>query len=118
MNLVGYVAWAILGLSLGVLIRSQLGATITAALFYLLSFVAVFPVFGLLRAYVFKTDAVFDYIAILPGVASQVMIAPDRLDIGFGRIGPPWWVGALVLVAYATAASGLGTAIMRKRDIS
>ena len=38
MNLLAYVIWAVLGVGLGALIRSQLGATLTGAAFYLLSY--------------------------------------------------------------------------------
>ena len=46
MNLLAYVIWAVLGVGLGVLIRSQLGATLTGAAFYLLSFPVAAVVFG------------------------------------------------------------------------
>jgi ABC-2 type transport system permease protein len=118
MNLLAFIAWAVLGLGFGVLIRSQLGATLTGAALYLLSFPFAFLLFGLLRTFVFKTDAVWDFIVAVPGVASQIMISPEPLNFGDGETGPQWWVGGLVLAGYAILAGVVGTLITRKRDIS
>ena len=118
MNLLAYVIWAVLGVGLGALIRSQLGATLTGAAFYLLSYPLAFALFGTIRAYVIQEDWVWNGIVAVPGVASQIMISPEPIQIGFGVDGPAWWVGALVLVAYGVLAGVLGTLIIRKRDIS
>ena len=118
MNLLAFVIWAVLGVGLGVLIRSQLGATLTGAAFYLLSFPIAFIFFGLIRQFVIKKDWVWDFIVSVPGVASQIMISPEPLTFGPGEHGPPWWAGALVLVGYGILAGIVGTLITRKRDIS
>jgi ABC-2 type transport system permease protein len=118
MNLLAFVVWVVLGVALGVLIRSQLGATITAALAYLLSFPAAFIVFGIIRQFIIKKDWVLQWIVIVPGVASQIMINPVPMQVGPGITTPAWWVGALVLVGYGAVAAVLGTLITRKRDIS
>src|SRR5262249_16357335 len=49
LNLLAFVIWAVLGIGLGVLIRSQLGATITAAVSYLLAVPVAAIFFGLIR---------------------------------------------------------------------
>lgn len=118
MNLLAYVIWAVLGIGLGVLIRSQLGATLTGAAAYLLSFPIAFTLFGLIRQFVIKEDWVWQWIVAVPGVASQVMISPEPLRISFDTNGPSWWAGALVLVGYGVVAGVVGTLITRKRDIS
>ena len=118
MNLLAYVLWAILGVGFGVLIRSQLGATITTAGLYLISVPAALLVFGLIRAYLIQNDAVFNFIVLVPGVASMVMVSAEPIQFGPGANGPAWWVGALVLVGYSALAGVIGTLIMRKRDIS
>jgi ABC-2 type transport system permease protein len=118
MNLLAYVIWAVLGVGLGVLIRSQLGATLTGAAFYLLSFPVAFALFGLLRQFVIKEDWVWSWIVSVPGVASQIMISPEPIQISFNVHTPAWWVGGLVLLGYGVLAALVGTLITRKRDIS
>ena len=49
---------------------------------------------------------------LVPSVASQVMITGADLP---GN--PPQWLGAVVLVAYALAAGGVGTLLMRSREV-
>ncbi|HLT09217.1 MAG TPA: ABC transporter permease subunit [Micromonosporaceae bacterium] len=118
MNLLAYVVWAVLGVGLGALIRSQLGATITGAAFYMLSYPIAFTFFGMVRTFIIKEDWVMNGIVLVPGVASQIMISPEPIQIGFASGGPPWWTGALVLIGYGVVAGILGTLILRQRDIS
>ena len=118
MNLLAYVVWAVLGVALGVLIRSQLGATLTGAAFYLLSFPIAIALFGIIRTFVIKENWVYDWIVVVPGVASQILISPEPLQIQFDVQSPPWWVGGLVLAGYGVLAGVVGTLITRKRDIS
>lgn len=118
MNLLAYTIWAVLGVGLGVLIRSQLGATLTGAVAYLLSFPVAIALFALIRQFVIKEDWVFNLIVAVPGVASQIMISPEPLQLGSNTTGPTWWAGALVLVGYGVLAGVVGTLITRKRDIS
>jgi ABC-type transport system involved in multi-copper enzyme maturation permease subunit len=118
MNILAYVIWAVLGVGLGVLIRSQLGATLTGAAAYLLSYPLAFAFFGLIRQFVIREDWVWSWIVSVPGVASQVMISAEPLQFGPNESGPQWWVGALVLVGYGILAGVVGTLITRKRDIS
>lgn len=122
MNLLAYVIWAVLGVGLGVLIRSQLGATLTAAVFYLLAFPVALILFNLIYAFVIKKDWVWNYIVAIPGVASTIMISPERVQFSASEngpiYGPEWWTGALILLAYGVGAAVIGTLITRKRDIS
>lgn len=117
MNLLAYTLWAMLGVGLGVLIRSQLGATITAAALYLISVPAAFVVFAGLAQLV-RSDAVWNFIVAVPGVASQVMVSSETLQFGPGQSAVQWWMGALVLTAYGVVAGVIGTLITRRRDIS
>jgi ABC-type transport system involved in multi-copper enzyme maturation permease subunit len=118
MNLLAYVIWAILGVGLGVLIRSQLGATITGAAMYWISWPVAGVLFGIIRAYVIKNDWVWNLTVIFPGVASYLMVAAERVQFGFNAYSPPWWVGALVLLGYGVLAGVFGTLITRRRDVS
>jgi ABC-2 type transport system permease protein len=122
MNLVAFALWAVLGVGLGVLIRNQLGATLTGAGVYLIGMQVAQLVFILLYQFVIKKDWVLQAMVIMPATASQVMISPERVALPIGENGPiylpEWWVGALVLVGYGLLAGAIGTLITRKRDIS
>ena len=120
MNLLAFVIWAVLGVGLGVLIRSQLGATLTGAGALPASAYAGRVVFfGLIRTFVIKDDGVWkaswsscrrrlaDH-----GLAERIAVRARRV------LGPPWWVGALVLLGYGVVAGVVGTLITRRRDIS
>ena len=50
---------------------------------------------------------------LVPTTASQLMISGTELP---GN--PPRWVGAVVLIGYAVVTGVIGTAIMKRRDIS
>jgi ABC-2 type transport system permease protein len=111
LNALAYALWAILGVGVGVLIRSQLAATLTLAGVYLIGTSGIGLVFNLLAEHVAHW---FNKLQVLiPTVASQLMISGTDLP---GN--PPRWVGAVVLIGYALVSGVLGTAIMRRRDIS
>ncbi|MFB9235363.1 ABC transporter permease [Plantactinospora siamensis] len=110
LNLLAYVLWGILGVGLGVLIRSQIGATVTAALAYVLGTFAAGIIFTLLAQ---KWEWTGKLQVIVPSIASQLMISGTDLP---GN--PPQWVGALVLIGYAVVTGVIGTLLMRTRDIS
>ncbi len=111
LNALAFALWAVLGVGFGVLIRSQLGATLTLSIAY------VIGNFGATLAFVLLTQYVARWISklqvIVPTTASQLMISGTELP---GN--PPRWVGAVVLIGYAVVAGAIGTAIMRRRDIS
>ncbi|BCJ54379.1 ABC transporter permease [Actinoplanes sp. NBRC 14428] len=111
LNALAYALWAVLGVGAGVLIRSQIGATITLSTVYVIGFLGAATVFALL------TPRIGDWFGnlqvLVPPLASQLMIAGTELP---GN--PPRWVGAVVLIGYALLAGGLGTWITKKRDIT
>jgi hypothetical protein len=55
---------------------------------------------------------------LVPGVDSQIMVSPERIQLGPTVLGPPWWVGGLVLLGYGVLAGTVGTVLTRRRDIS
>jgi ABC-2 type transport system permease protein len=114
LNLAAYAAWAVLGIGLGVLIRSQIGAVVTGTLLYLLGTVAGTIVFNLINTYLIKKDWVLSLQVLLPAIASQVM---TTVGSAFDH-APPQWVGAVVLIGYGVLFGVIGTLITRKRDIS
>jgi len=112
LNLLAYVLWGIFGVGIGVLIRSQIAATVTAVLAYVLGTALVGVLFTLLATWL-KQDWIEDIQYALPSIASGVMVAGREIP---GQ--PDYWVGAVILVAWAVATGVIGTLITRKRDIS
>lgn len=111
LNGLGYGLWSVLGVGAGVLIRSQIGATITLTMVYLAGY------FG--AGIFFLTIGnrwgawVQELQVLVPPLASQLMTTGTELPGS-----PPQWVGAVVLVAYAVVTGIIGTLIVRRRDIS
>jgi ABC-type transport system involved in multi-copper enzyme maturation permease subunit len=116
MNLLAYAVWAVIGIAFGVLIRGQVVATLTATGLYLSAYPGLF-VISLLHDLI-QQDWVYDLVVVLPGMASIVMVQTEPLGLGFDTVGPPWWAGAITLVAYGAVAGTIGTLIMRRRDIA
>lgn len=112
LNLLAYAIWTILGVGLGTLITNQLGAVITASVLYLVGTQVVGLLF-LLLSNLLNSEAVLEWQVIWPAMASQIMIS--GID---SPMLPDWWVGALVLVAYAIASGVAGILLTRRRDIS
>jgi ABC-2 type transport system permease protein len=111
LNALAFALWAILGVGFGVLIRSQLAATLTLSIGYVIGNFGATLAFFLLTEYVARWISKLQ--VIVPTTASQLMIAGTDLP---GN--PPRWVGAAVLIGYAVVAGTIGTLIMRRRDIS
>ena len=114
LNLAAYAIWAVFGIGLGALIRSQIGATVTATVLYLAGATAASTVFALLNTYVIKSTWILTAQVLVPSVASAVMISPTKTFTE----SPPQWVGALVLIGYGVVAGVVGTRIIRRRDIA
>jgi ABC-2 type transport system permease protein len=113
-NLMAYVIWAIFGVGFGILIRSQLGATITGTVVYLLGYPAAFIIFNLIHSFLIKKDWVLTAMVAVPAVASQVAVSPVKT----WAQSPPQWVGVAVLIGYAIVAGVIGILINRRRDVS
>ena len=113
LNLLVYVMWAVFGLGLGTMIRSQIAAVITGLASYLAGFAAVEIIFHLIY-YVYRHGWVLGAPVIAPAVASMVMITPGR---AFAH-APPQWAGLLVMAGYAVAFGVVGVALTRRRDVT
>jgi ABC-type transport system involved in multi-copper enzyme maturation permease subunit len=111
LNLLAYGIWAVFGVGFGTLIRNQLAAVIVALALYLVASQVAAAIISLI-AFLTHADWVMKLAVLVPSVASQVMITGADLP---GN--PPQWLGAVVLVAYAVAAGGVGTLLMRSRDV-
>jgi ABC-type transport system involved in multi-copper enzyme maturation permease subunit len=124
MNLPAYALWALLGMGLGALLRSQIAATLVGAGLYVIGGSIAPVVFVLVYNTWIKQAWVLQAMVALPAQASSVMISPERVQIPFAAVNgaaiyfPPWWVGALILVGYGILATGVGTLLIRRRDIS
>jgi ABC-2 type transport system permease protein len=111
LNALAFALWAIVGVGAGVLIRSQLGATLTLSIAYVIGTFGASLVFFLLTEYVAEWFSKLQ--VLVPTTASALMISGTELP---GN--PPRWVGAAVLVGYALVTGVIGTLIMKRRDIS
>jgi ABC-type transport system involved in multi-copper enzyme maturation permease subunit len=113
LNLLAYAIWTIFGVGFGTLITNQLGAVLTAVVLYLIGTQAATLVFFLLSEWL-DIETLLEWAVIVPSVASQAMVSavPDVPG------NPQWWLGALVLVAYAAVTGAVGVLLTRRRDIS
>jgi ABC-type transport system involved in multi-copper enzyme maturation permease subunit len=114
LNLGAYGIWAVVGLGFGALIRSQIGATITATVLYLVGTTIAQILFQVIHSFWIKKDWVLTAQVIVPSIASSIMTSPAK---PFPE-SPPQWVAALVLVGYGVVAGVIGTLILRTRDVS
>lgn len=114
LNLAAYMIWAVLGVGLGVMIRSQVGAVVTGTTTYLVGTYVVAIFFMLIHSYLIKKDWVLTAQVIVPAIASIVMTTPG----GGGDHLPDQWVGAAVLIGYGLIFGIIGTALVRSRDVS
>lgn len=113
-NLMVFALWAVLGVGFGALIRSQIGATITAVLLYVVANQVIQGIFQVLYFAVIKKDWILTAQIIVPARAAEIFVSPVRL---FPQ-SPPYWVGGLVLLGYGVIAGAIGTLILRRRDVS
>lgn len=111
LNALAYLLWAILGIGLGVLIRSQIGATVTGIVLYVAGFIGALIVIETLSNRF--GDWINDVAVLVPSLASQLMVTGTDIP---GN--PPRWSGAAVLIGYALVTSAVGTLVLRRRDVS
>jgi ABC-2 type transport system permease protein len=113
LNLLAFAIWAIFGMGLGTLIRSQIGSVVTGMALYLLGTAAVAILDEILFNLIHR-DWVRTAEVVAPAIASMIMITPGT---AFPH-APPQWVGGAVLIGYAVITGLFGILIMRRRDIS
>ncbi|MGC3861944.1 ABC transporter permease [Micromonospora chersina] len=111
LNGLAYLLWSVLGVGLGVLIRSQIGATVTGILLYLGGAIGAAIAIGLLAAKF--GDWINQLQLLVPSLASSLMVSGADIP---GN--PPRWAGAAVLIGYAVVAGVIGVLTIRRRDIS
>lgn len=111
LNLLGYGIWAVFGIGLGVLVRSQIGTVVLAIVIYFVTGTLAQGIASVLDQ-LLHWHWVLKVVVALPGTASQLMIQNIHL-----AGSPPQWVGGVVLAAWGVAAGVVGTLLTRKRDI-
>jgi ABC-2 type transport system permease protein len=113
LNLLAFAIWAVFGLGLGSLIRSQIGAVVTAMAVYLVGAAAAALIFNLIYLGYHHTW-VLGAPVIAPAVASLIMTTPGR---AFDH-APPQWAGLVVMVGYALIFGAIGVVVTRRRDVT
>jgi len=113
LNLAAFALWAIFGLGLGTLLRSQVGSVITGLILYLLGAAAIAIIFQVIHN-LYPHNWVVSAEVIAPAIASSIMITPGQAF----EHAPPQWAGAVVMIGYALLSGLIGISLTRRRDIS
>jgi ABC-2 type transport system permease protein len=113
LNLLAFVMWAIFGLGLGTVVRSQVAAVVGGILIYLGSDAGVQLIIHLIYN-VYHHGWLLGVPVIAPAVASNVMITPGRAFLH----APPQWAGLVVLAGYCLVITASGIRLTRSRDVT
>ena len=113
LNLLAFVMWAVFGLGLGTLIRSQIGSVVTGLAVYLGGLAVVELIFNLIYHF-YRQGWLLGAPVIAPAVASNVMITPGT---AFPH-APPQWAGLMIMAGYTLALTAAGIALIRRVDIT
>jgi hypothetical protein len=112
LNLLAFVAWAIFGLGLGAVLRSQAASLVAAIVVYAGSFGA--ELFFTVLYNLFHQGWMLGAPVIAPAVASEVMITSGPAF----PYAPPAWVGGVIMIAYTAALVAGGIALIKRRDVT
>jgi ABC-2 type transport system permease protein len=115
-NLMVFALWGVFGLGVGVLLRSQIAATVITVLLYTIGVYGAQAVIAVVRTYVYRHDSVYAWIVVYPAYAAQIAADPHSTNLPDGT--PVWWIGALVMLAYGVLMAILGTLQLRRRDVT
>jgi ABC-2 type transport system permease protein len=113
LNLLQFVLWAIFGLGLGAVIRSQIGSVLTGLAVYLAGFAAVEIIFHLIY-HLYPHGWILGAPVIAPAVASTIMITPAQ---AFPH-APPQWAGLVIMAGYTLVLAIAGVTLTRRRDVT
>jgi ABC-type transport system involved in multi-copper enzyme maturation permease subunit len=111
LNLLAFVAWAVFGLGLGAVLRSQMASVIAAVGVYAGSFGAML-VFNALYN-LFHQDWMLGAPVIAPALAYAVMIMSGQAF----PYAPAGWVGGVIMIGYTAALVAGGIALTKRRDV-
>lgn len=112
LSLLAFVLWALFGLGLGALIRSQVAAVVVAIAIYAGGYAVVELVFHALYDLTHQ-GWILAAPVLAPAVASSVMITPGQ---AFPH-APPQWAGAAVMAGYALILAAAGIQQTLRRDV-
>jgi ABC-type transport system involved in multi-copper enzyme maturation permease subunit len=113
LSLLAFVMWAIFGLGLGIVVRSQVAAVVAGILIYAGSDGGVQLIIHLIYN-VYQHSWLPGVAVIAPAVASNVMITPGQ---AFPH-APPQWAGLAVLAGYCLIITASGIRLTRSRDVT
>jgi ABC-type transport system involved in multi-copper enzyme maturation permease subunit len=116
-NLLMFALWGVFGVGIGALLRSQIGATVTATLLYTVGVYGAVVVVALIRELIYKSDGAWQLLVLYPGFAAQIAETPANTILPSGQ-HVQWWIGVIVMLAYGLGMATIGTLILRKRDVS
>lgn len=110
---IALVLWAVVGVGLGALVRNQVVAIVIVLAFT--QFVE--PIARFAGAMV---DGLAEVVPYLPGAASDALVGASFYTSIGGATGAAldWWVGGIVLAAYALVLLVLGAATSWRRDVT
>lgn len=110
--ILGFAIWALIGIGVGSILRNQVAAVVTVLAFTLF----IEPLVRTAAAFAPQLEPVTRY---LPGAAADTLTGSDFYAmIGSGATDlPAWWVGAIVLAAYALVLTIIGALTTWRRDI-
>ena len=108
-----FVLWVLVGIGVGALVRSQVGAIVGVIVFT--QFVE--PIVRLVATFAPRASDVANY---LPGSASDALVGASLYTqmTGATESGLDWWAGALVMLAYAAVFLVLGWRASWRRDVT
>lgn len=112
--LLAYVLWVFVGVGVGALVRNQVGAIVGVLVFT--QFIE--PVARAAAAFV---EGLTEFTNYLPGAASDALVGASVFTgMTPGATAEPleWWVGGLVLLAYAAVLVVLGYLVSWRRDVT
>ncbi|GAA3199405.1 ABC transporter permease [Microbacterium terregens] len=114
--ILAFMLWVLVGIGVGALVRNQVGAIVGV-----LVFTQFLEPVG--RAAAGFVDGLSDITRFLPGAASDALVGASLFTTA-GAPGMPaqeslaWWIGGLVLLAYAVVLLALGHLFSWRRDVT
>lgn len=112
-GLPAFVLWALFGLGLGAVLRSQVAA-VTAAIAVYAGGAAVAELITRLLYDAFHAPWLLSLAVLAPAQASNVMTTAGRAF----QDAPPWWAGGLVLAGYGVALAAFGAVSVSRSDVA
>jgi len=109
LGILAVALWGLFGLGIATLIRNQVAALLIA----IGAAWIVEPILSVVITEALHRPGISKF---LPSSATSAMLSPAVGDSGAQLL--PWWAGALVMAAYATAFAAVGAALTLRRDVT